>query len=120
MRFGVKDFVLLGELGAFPPVGPVDDIGLAIFVDVAEVGPLGKVDIGELLPLEPMDLEVLARAPCSDITQQTARHNGEATERGRMGKSRGGTMSGKSASDRRGKYAVPCCRQQTSRGDAGS
>ena len=78
LRLGVIDFVRLRELRPLKPERPVDDIRLAIFVDVAEVGPFGKVDLGELLPLEPMDAEVLGH----NVSQRHHTANDQTTERG--------------------------------------
>ena len=70
--------MLLGELRPLKPERPVDDIRLAIFVDVAKVGPFGKVDLGELLSLEPMDAEVLGH----NVSQRHHTAHDQTTERG--------------------------------------
>ena len=63
LRFWRIDLMANRKLGAFPPVGTVYDIGLAVAVQVAKASPFRKVVAGELLSFKPMDPEVFRQNP---------------------------------------------------------
>ena len=60
LRLRRVDFVLLLEVGPLEPVGAINDVRLAVAVDVARVGAFGIIDVRELLPLELVQLVVLS------------------------------------------------------------
>ena len=94
------------------------DVGLAVMVDVTEVGPFGEIDISELLPFELVQMEILG----AGVAGRQAATGSQAQQRGggtvaHDGDSRG-SMSGESNSIEKRNHTDCDDQQQTTDGSA--